>query len=512
MKLTLRFPKYSQFPYERRLATLELQELIGGRWKIQGDSVKLEAPKSVSPDRLARLTYFSKVEFETRRIVTPIQALLEASAEGLSAPGELRRQSTRYSAHGIHEYKGKFNPQIVRAIANLARLEPKMTVWDPFCGSGTVLLESAHQGFGAWGTDRNPLAVEISNAKIDAIRASPKTLASVRSLIQSEIVDRNERATQTKRDSRINKLPSLEYLRCWFPTSVLHQIALILEVIDEIAPTSLRRLFRVFLSDILRNVSWQDPGDLRIRRRKDPKDDYPAVELFHEAIDRGVSRIVAARSQLGRPTERQHAILADSGDRSSLKRIGRSKIDCVIASPPYATALPYIDTQRLSLAVLGLATAREIRRLEAELIGSRELTRSIRDELESRLADCRELPSSVVKACRTLLRAVDHDSDGFRRQNTPCLVYRYLLHMSKVMTNCFASLRSGGTLAFVVGPSRTTLGGDEFRIDTPELLGHIGEHVGFERAQLLSLDAYGRFGMHSRNSIREEKLLILTKG
>jgi len=88
---------------------------------------------------------------------------------------KLRRQSTRYSVHGLHEYKGKFNPQIVRATANLLRLglDRKAQILDPFCGSGTSLVEAAHMGWDALGTDINPLAILISNAKIQALKIQP---------------------------------------------------------------------------------------------------------------------------------------------------------------------------------------------------------------------------------------------------------------------------------------------------------------------------------------------------
>src|SRR5205814_1650952 len=73
-------------------------------------------------------------------------------------------QPTRYSAHGLHDFRGKFNPQIVRAIGNLLALDEGACVLDPFCGSGTTLLEGAHIGWNVAGVDLNPLVVLISFA------------------------------------------------------------------------------------------------------------------------------------------------------------------------------------------------------------------------------------------------------------------------------------------------------------------------------------------------------------
>jgi site-specific DNA-methyltransferase (cytosine-N4-specific) len=82
------------------------------------------------------------------------------------------RQATRYHVHGIHEYKGKFNPQVVRAFANILEFEPGETLLDPFCGSGTAVVEGLALGGDAYGIDRSPLAVLISRAKTATWRAT----------------------------------------------------------------------------------------------------------------------------------------------------------------------------------------------------------------------------------------------------------------------------------------------------------------------------------------------------
>src|SRR5690606_18912422 len=101
---------------------------------------------------------------------------MQAMLERVNGTG-INRQSTRYSAHGLHEYKGKFNPQIVRAILNILGIPAGSNVIDPFCGSGTALLECAHLGMYARGTDINPLAVFIANAKLLAVRTPAAALA-----------------------------------------------------------------------------------------------------------------------------------------------------------------------------------------------------------------------------------------------------------------------------------------------------------------------------------------------
>ena len=73
------------------------------------------------------------------------------------------------------------------------------------------------------------------------------------------------------------------------------------------------------------------------------------------------------------------------------------------------------------------------------------------------------------------------------------------------------SLKKRGWLAFIVGSNRTSLGGIKFLIDTPALLAATGVHVGLQFCEMYELNAYSRYDVHSRNSIREERLLVMRR-
>src|SRR5919109_114709 len=136
-EVTFHWPNYRLFPYERRLAQREIESLLAV--VPRRFSGGLRADVALPPNgELARLTYFSEVELPGT-VYQPLQARLEHASLLATGP-TLKRQSTRYSAHGLHEYKGKFNPQIVRATGNVLRLSEGSWIFDPFCGSGTTLL------------------------------------------------------------------------------------------------------------------------------------------------------------------------------------------------------------------------------------------------------------------------------------------------------------------------------------------------------------------------------------
>ncbi len=524
--LSMRFHQYKYFPYERHLAELEVKRLLGVAPSEVDGSLQAQTLNGVDVHTLQRFTYFQDIVVADGATVVPQQARLEASATKHGDPRRLRRQSTRYSAHGLHEYRGKFNPQIVRAMINLFELEAGDRIWDPFCGSGTVLLEALHQGLSAVGVDLNPLAVAITNAKLAAVRARPDTLKHAADMIAERIQTRSMWLTgESPDDEEIKESLGrnwLEQFRCsdylvrWFPIPVLAQFVVILDAINEVAPTSLRNVFRIILSDIARDVSWQDPGDLRIRRRRDPAPSYPAIQAFLATLQARVDAVTAAREHLPSHKGWQRAFEGDSSDIQTLKRSARKfldeGVDCVLSSPPYATALPYIDTQRLSIALFGLATAQEIHQLDSALIGSREVSTRERRALEESINDNQaHVVCDVWRLCKMLKDAYAPGNDGFRRQNMPAVVYRYFSGMTRAMEVAKWHLRKGGWLAFIVGPNRTSLGGEEFLIDTPTLLAATGEHIGLKLIEMHELNTYRRYDIHSHNSIREEQLLVMRR-
>lgn len=513
----LEWRNYRYFPYERDFARLEAEKIFG--------SSSQEAPtglhvltKAFNAKGAERLTYFARAVHPGGEVTIPRQTRLEASAH----ENEHERQATRYSAHGLHEYKGKFNPQVVRAIGNILGLSDGARVLDPFCGSGTTLLECAHAGWDAVGIDRNPLAARIANAKLRALREADGALQEIGQSVVAALDSYRPLCRTAPSASDIEhalgpdwttELPSFDYLSAWFPLPVLAQVVAVQRVLQaKVASADDRAIFEVILSDHLRDASLQEPADLRVRRRKEAARNYPLVEWFVDALSKRIERVARARRALGAVPGRQHAVLGDIRlvNWQRLKGLPRSGFDAIITSPPYETALPYVDTQRLSLVLFGLIRGDEVQSTERALIGARDIGTVERRQLEDEIrAGSPEVPKSVIDVCRELLSAASRPGNGFRRVARPALVLRYFKSMAVFFRTVQRALRPGGRAALVVGTNRTTLGGKEFVIDTPRLLADVGVHAGLHRDDTRPMDTYPRYDLHQKNSIDSEMLIVL---
>ena len=253
----LRWHDYRYYPYERDLARREVLAVLGlGDCEMSEHGVRL--PRWVDAEAAERLTYFSHVG-EGNGATPTVQGRLEEAAR----QGRLR-QATRYSVHGLHEYKGKFNPQVAKAILNIFGVGRDTRVLDPFCGSGTTLVECAHSGATGIGTDLNPLAVFLANAKLAC-------LSTPVSLLCADFARISRRLAQLRAPRLARTDTAREYyLRSWFDERQLAWIEAVRSAVEASSDNARARILLSVASNLLRDYSDQDPSDLRIRRRSSP--------------------------------------------------------------------------------------------------------------------------------------------------------------------------------------------------------------------------------------------------
>ena len=516
MNIKLRKFPYRYMPYEARLLATEAR-LVGkieanspGHTVVTVPSNKASFTKVVSS--LPRLTYFSHYQIGNAPFIPTQQFLMETTANGGVAPS---RQSTRYSSHGLHEYKGKFNPQIARHLMNRAGIGNSGIVLDPFAGSGTVLLEALHFGCNAIGIEANPLGVAIGNAKILLVSSNARTVAAFKAaaLKAANAIETEKRPTEKLAADVALTEAHLDYLKAWFSPPILHKMLAFRSRCKASMSSEWAGVADVLVSSIARDVSHQDPADLRIRRRKQPLSDAPIADMLSAKLQTIATRSTAAQNLLAENQVSAFEFIGDSRKppiefSAALKELGRTDVDLIITSPPYANAMPYVDTSRLSLVLLGLALPTNLKLLEKAQIGNREISPSERkrlnQEIEAKLDD---LTPVIAHFVRKLLRLLGQHAAGFRKQNVPALLVEYFTSMKQVLCQCKALLSKDGTAYWVVGPNRTQIGDQELAIETPGWIVSLAEAVGLS-SEIEPLDAYQRFGLHQRNGIRKEFLLV----
>lgn len=501
-------PPYKLWPYER---TLRLREAgLGIDGAAQDPTKSLAVNASPATLHSLRNLVFSHAVVGDGCAPEPTW---QATIENGGASNPAARKDPKYVTHGLHPYKGKFYPQLAKGLLNISGLSEGSRVFDPFCGSGTTLLECYLNGFKAFGCDMNPLAARIARAKTEILECDPDLLTeSVTTLLDAISCKRNSFA----RETTAFKADCLDEIRRWFPEPVIYKLNWLMRTISKNSGGAVLNFMEVVLSSIVRDVSQQEPSDLRIRYRKDMIADADVLGLFKDALLLQFGRIEKFWNIRGmapcqfRPAR---AIRGDNRNDNALASLGiePGTIDAILTSPPYATALPYIDTDRLSLLVIDGISSTERRPIENELTGSREIGPVDRRKFEASDATT-NLPKGCQNFVADLSRRLKNDSSaGFRKLNMPALLARYLLDMRMAIGTMHTACKTGGEVMIVIGDNRTEVGGKFLRIPTTDFLDEIATAIGFEPVERIDISVTIENYLHQKNAITENVVLRLRK-
>jgi len=497
--LKLELKPYLQ-PFERELAMRELRALLDDGSEIREDH-GYHVVRTGKPEEFfrQRLTYWQRVG---RAFLEPtVQAALEFTQSGLlstSEKGELHNaRRLRYGPHDLHEYRGKFFPQLVRSLLNISGVSEDALVIDPMCGSGTTPCEALASGRPTIGVDLNPLSVLIATVKSAVVLESHDTFfATVSGYVEQF------RFTAFIPEEMWSA-EDLNYLRRWFSPVAIRDVSAILAEIKKIRKPLYRDFFRVCLSNIIRSVSWQKEADLRVRKEIKPYASGAAISLFKAEALSQLDRIYPYLCVLPQPAIRP-SVAIRQGNAVGIAEMfpeHRGTVDILITSPPYATALPYLDTDRLSLVVLGLLPWKQHKGAESSMVGTREITeRQRRIAWDRYLARKNELPKRVSGLIDQIAKHNHGDDVGFRRRNLPALLGKYYLNMLDAMRSARVLMKRDAHGYYVVGNNSSCVNGQKVEIATNEFLFDIGTAAGWSPDEMIPMEL-----LVSRDIFRENR-------
>ena len=507
-KVALQKPNYKLWEYEEVIRKREITKLLP-KSSYALTKTKKEKVDPFSLTLAKRLTFTHSIEYDDHKEDT-WQKILENSCNDHS-----NRKDPKYVTHGIHSYKGKFYPQLAKSLINLSGICEGARIFDPFCGSGTTILEGYLNGLLSVGCDMNPLAAKIARAKTGILSVDPLQLCDTYELVISKT---NFNLSMQLHGVEQFADGTVEEIFKWFPEKVVYKINWILRQIRNLSTGVIQDFFEIILSDIIRSVSQQDPRDLRIRRRKIPIEDGPVVEMFRKKLEWQMDRLESFWKIRGHcPFHFHHAEVFETDSR--LETLGEkinltnSTVDLILTSPPYATALPYIDTDRLSLLSIFGMNSKERKPLEETITGSREIRKSSRNLLDQKLENLSEidLDDEIIEYIRKLYKVNMSSDVGFRRKNLPSLLLRFFIDMKTVLGNCEKLLRPGAEAVIVIGDSTTVSGGQKKIIPTTNFIEIICNSLKLKTVEKLPISVTTENYQHIKNAIKSNIALRVKK-
>lgn len=274
---------------------------------------------------------------------------------------DYRGESTKTNTQGFHSYPAMMIPQVAHRLIEEYSKEGDV-VLDPFCGSGSVLVEAKITRRYSWGIDLNPLAVLIARVKTTPI--NPSILyKEYHSLIEQ---------IREMHDYEAN-LPQFFNLHFWFKESVIKSLAKIKAAVDKIEKTEVREFFRVTLSEVVRLSSNSRSGEFKLYRYPESKlKDYDPdpLQLFMGKAEMSIAGMKNFHKAC--PIDVWSKVI-EADSTKPVEAIVPGSVDIIVTSPPYGdsrTTVAYGQFSRLSSQWLGLMAGKP-RNLDNEMLGGR---------------------------------------------------------------------------------------------------------------------------------------------
>jgi len=432
-------------------------------------------------------------------------------------------QQDDWPVHGWYRFVLSYPPHLVREYLTTFDLTPDDTILDPFCGTGTTLVEAKKNGIPSVGCDAHPFAAMVSRVKTNWRVDAPllrKVLRCVlrraeRSAAEHGLPSEGSEAMLVQ--EKIGGLPNgfrlSEEEEKLLPTGFLSQrpLARLLLLREEIErqcadyPKEVLEFFLVMLGHVIANGAGNFAFGPEIYRTK-PKPDYNVLGHFARHGDLMIQELSAVQTRgLGRVPCR---VFTDDARELGLIPDG---ISGVITSPPYPNEKDYTRTTRVESILLRLVTDKaSLRQLKESLLRSNTRNVFVHDNDGEEVAEF----ASIRNVCRTIeARRIELQKDsGFERLYHK-VVAHYFGGMRRHLRVLYPRLRRRARLAYVVGDQLSFL---MVPVATAQLLSEVAAAEGYKTVGCNLWRE--RIGTKVRNSTSNEKtvrvreeILILQK-
>jgi len=266
------------------------------------------------------------------------------------------KADTSYLTHGFHDYPARMIPQIAERLIE-SYTPQRGKILDPFCGSGTTLVEAELANRRAIGNDINPLAVLISKVKATPIDFDKKGFDAV--TFYEEL---HKKYANAKRHNTLPDPPTEIYhgLLHWFKEPVAVDLQFIYQGISEVKDEDIRDFLKVVLSDTAfktSNIDLRASRFIRIYHSEELSKFNPDVfKQFHTKLIDSTSRMNQFARTLRASKIEPNLVKVQRGDARRLP-FHEEEFDGAVTSPPYGeekSTIGYARWSKLSVAWLRL--------------------------------------------------------------------------------------------------------------------------------------------------------------
>ncbi len=374
------------------------------------------------------------------------QIIVEMYKRTIDNYWSFKTADTKEFTHCYHAYPAMMIPQVARTL--IERFSPKggcYFLFDPYMGSGTSLVEASLKGINSIGTDINPLARMISQAKTTHfdITEIEKCISEIQLF---PFFFSEEKVTSTD----FSRISNYSF---WYSEPILLKLSYISQTIDSF-DNSVQLFFKIALSEVVREVSFTRNGEFKRFRMAEDKIKQFSPDVFG-LFESKVYRNWEGLKHYNRANGNATAKICDFNTVYDIPNdlLPDESIDMIVTSPPYGdshTTVAYGQFSRWANEWFDFPNAKNLDNL---LMGGKK----------------KAIQQFETESIKEELQAIEN-TDLTRYSE----VVSFLNDYSDSIHNIAPKIRKGGVVCFVVG-NRTVKGIqiplDYFTAETFEKLG-----------------------------------------
>lgn len=357
---------------------------------------------------------------------------------------------TKEYTHSFHIYPAMMIPQVAREILNRYKTKEMSVLFDPYCGTGTSLVEGSLVGLKCIGTDLNPLARLISKSKVTKV-----DINNIKSLFKDF-----EKYITSNKSIDLEK-PNINNIDFWFKDKQINDLLIIKYFIDNIKDDDEKDFFLVPFSETLREVSLTRNGEFKLYRI--PKEKIETwnpntIELFKEKVKRNIDGYIEYEKE--NKIYNHEVYNFNSSEEIPNDLIQENSVDIVITSPPYGdsgTTVAYGQFSTLSNEWLGIEDARK---LDKKLMGGKttDIEKTGFDQLDE------------------IIKTIEAERPKRAKE-----IWSFYRDYKKSMKNVSKIIKKNGICAYVVGNRRVS----DIELPTDEFTRYVFEQNGFKHIETI---------------------------
>ncbi len=245
--------------------------------------------------------------------------------------------STKEFTHGFHTYPARMHPEIAKQLIEKYASDPKKVVFDPFMGSGGVLVEAILHGNNAIGIDINPFSVFLSK-----IKTTPLDSTKLNKIFD-KILEKSKKDVSKKKSYK--NAPEHLDLEFWYPKGSSDKLQILKHSIFKMdISEEEKNFFKLCFSLTQRKTSYQKGSIYKIYRMKPEKREKhkPDVfEIFSKICKFNIEKMETFSKAANKSFGKAVTMLGDTRNvteefkKIPKKILDKGKVHLVVTSPPY---------------------------------------------------------------------------------------------------------------------------------------------------------------------------------